>query len=351
MIFIVSCETESKKTSFEVNATLNEFPEGTLVMLRVDGKIDSTYITNGKVNFKGSVKEPRRAALFVEYSNDWLYFWLENEKIDIIAEKWKFKEVGTVLGSSNQKLEDVLLGRISPKWKEKDSIDQLSFDETLSRSEMDAVLFARKNAYADITEITKSFIEEFPNSLAALSALEKGGMYFGKSESARLYALLSEESKKSEYGKSIKKFIGDRPVLIIGDKYVDFEQKDTTGKSVKISEKLGKYTLIEFWASWCGPCRKMTPELQREYKKHKNKGFTIVGVSLDSKKEDWLKAIDKDKIVWDNMSALNGRDNFVTKAYHITSIPDNILLDENGIIIGRKLSGAKLANTLKAFFE
>ncbi|HTO34757.1 MAG TPA: TlpA disulfide reductase family protein [Flavobacterium sp.] len=113
----------------------------------------------------------------------------------------------------------------------------------------------------------------------------------------------------------------------------------------------GKYTLLEFWASWCGPCRSFNPELMEQYELYKEEGFEILSVSLDTDKEKWEKAIQKDGLTWPNVSDLRGENNEAAMIYGVRDIPDNFLIDENGIIIARFIRGESLKNKLKELFD
>ena len=138
-----------------------------------------------------------------------------------------------------------------------------------------------------------------------------------------------------------------------GNKYIDFEQADMNGKMHKMSEYIGtgKYVLIDFWASWCGPCRSEMPSVKAAYEKYHPKGFEIVSVSLDSKKDAWLKAIDQLGMTWHHLSDLQGWKNSAAQLYGVTSIPCTILIGPDGIIIGGDYRGEALANKLEELLK
>lgn len=130
----------------------------------------------------------------------------------------------------------------------------------------------------------------------------------------------------------------------------DFTQNNTDEKPVKLSSTRGKYILIDFWASWCGPCRQENPELVNVYQEFKNNNFDILGVSLDNDRGKWLKAIENDQLTWMHVSDLKGWDNAVAKEYIIQSIPYNFLLDPEGKIVAKNLRAKELRKKLQEIF-
>ncbi|QNK64552.1 TlpA family protein disulfide reductase [Pedobacter sp. PAMC26386] len=140
-------------------------------------------------------------------------------------------------------------------------------------------------------------------------------------------------------------------LLGIGKIFPDFEQPDSLSKAVKLSSFRGKYVLVDFWASWCGPCRAENPNLITAYKKYAKRGFDIVAISLDKSRTDWLEAIHQDQLPWKHVSDLKGFDNTVAKSLFIHLIPESFLLDPNGVIIAKGLNGKELIEKLKSIFN
>jgi thiol-disulfide isomerase/thioredoxin len=162
---------------------------------------------------------------------------------------------------------------------------------------------------------------------------------------------LSPILKNHSVGKQLKYQIFEAEQLTaLNKKAIIFQQADTANNIVRLSDFKGKYVLIDFWASWCGPCRAENPHLKNVYSKYFTKGFDILGVSLDNNKAAWINAITKDQLPWKNVSDLNGFKNAVAKSYAITELPTNYLLDSQGKIIAKNLKGDSLIEKLKSLF-
>ena len=135
--------------------------------------------------------------------------------------------------------------------------------------------------------------------------------------------------------------------LKVGDKYVDFTESNIKGKNVSLSDFKGKTVLLEFWGSWCAPCRAGNPELRRIYNEFKNNDFEILGVAADEKRKFWVEAVEKDSLTWQNVSDLKGDGNKAALIYGVSYYPTNFLIDVNGIIVARDLVGKALRDKLQ----
>lgn len=164
----------------------------------------------------------------------------------------------------------------------------------------------------------------------------------------RRYLSLTPEVQHGMYGSYLQEQINNGKVGAIGSEAMDFTQMDTAGHPVSLSSFKGKYVLVDFWASWCKPCRMENPNVLAAYERFKAKNFTVLGVSLDQSKASWIKAINDDKLVWSQVSDLKYWNNDVARQYKISQIPQNILIDPNGKIVGKNLRGAELDSRLCA---
>lgn len=158
---------------------------------------------------------------------------------------------------------------------------------------------------------------------------------------------LSAAAKNSVLAETMYHSIEVARITAIGKMAPDFTQNDPNGKPVSLSSLRGKYVLVDFWASWCGPCRAENPNVVSAYKKYENKNFTVLGVSLDKSKPKWVAAIEKDGLEWQHVSDLHYWDNAVAKQYDIRAIPANLLIDPSGKIIAKNLRGEALRKKLQ----
>lgn len=276
--------------------------------------IDSVKVTNGNFAFKTKVKLPELYGLSVNTANTPLYIFLENTPITVKLSPVKYYSTSVVEGSASQDLFDAY----------------------------------RKSQDLEISK----FITEHPKSLVSAYVLYRNWSYrLTPDQITQNIALLDKSLHSSTYVKELQDLVKVLNGLQVGKKAPDFTAKDPEGKLVRFSENLKGYTLVDFWASWCGPCRKENPNIVAAYKEYHDKGFNVFGVSLDKKKENWVKGIKDDNLNWLQVSELIFWNSEIAKLYGVRAIPANYLVDSKGIIVARNLRGEELQATLKSLLN
>lgn len=204
------------------------------------------------------------------------------------------------------------------------------------------------------SEINRKFIKENPDSFISFMALYTiAGQSPEGPEVEAIFNTLSPTIRESREAAAFKKALDNSKRTSVGATAMDFTQADPNGKLVKLSNFRGKYVLLDFWASWCGPCRQENPNVVKAFNTYKDKNFTILSVSLDREngKEAWLKAIDNDKLTWTHVSDLKFWNNEAAVKYGIRSIPQNFLIDPAGKIVAKNLRGEELQSFLSDLFK
>lgn len=317
-------------------------------------KLDSAELVNGICQFKGVVKNPDISYLSVSNSKEKLPFFIENSALTItgsIDSLSKAKVEGSMIQEEYMVLQDQLdvMDKLATALFEKSKVVEKAGDKVKA----DSLMTLSENIFTTIDDQQKKYIKTHPASWVSPYLLSR--VYYDM-ESDVLQGFLTGLDAKLDLLPSIitmKERVANLKTVAIGQTAPDFTMTDVNGIPVKLSDVYSKndYTLIDFWASWCGPCRRENPNVLANFNTYKSKGFGVCGISLDSDKGKWQKAIAADQLTWPHLSDLKGWKNEAATLYSVSSIPSNLLVDKTGKIIGRNLREEKLGETMAGLLK
>ena len=294
---------------------------------------DSVTLQQGRFQITGKTNEPIPASLFLTTDGQPIRWPYDELRLYI--------DTGTVIINSRDSVKHAVT-----------SGSRLNQEFRQYNTQMDALDWnnlPRETVKQQAVTVNRNFVLQHPASLVSLNAIQfmsNDAATLPAFDSVRvLFSQLNKELQASKKGTELYASLQKKRLLLPGMMAPDFRQPDSSGKQVSVSSLRGRYVLVDFWASWCKPCRADNKELVKLYAKYRDKNFTMLGVSVDTRRELWLKAVKDDQLPWLQLSNLQ-RENAAAITYQITGVPTTYLLDPAGIIIARNIHGKALEEWL-----
>jgi peroxiredoxin len=362
LLFAASSFAASAQQNYTINGKVKniQYPAKVFMIYNVNGglKKDSAEVKDDMFTIKGTIPTVSKAfialkqkgvALYAAPAPDQIGVYLENGIITVVSQDslGNAKVGGTPLNKDQQELMDMLApfkkqeAELNAAYRKAEGNDELLVK---IRSEFDALSVRKEKAQI-------AYVKSHSNSVVSLNMIRSSFNPAGDPPKARM--LIGSLSKELQASPQAERFLaGVKTVkkLEIGDMAPQFSMNSSTDKMVSLSSFKGQYVLLDFWASWCVPCRKENPNVIKAYNDFKDNNFTILGISIDggtNGKQLWLDAIAKDGLPYEQLSDLKGSNNAAAVLYQVDAIPTNFLIDPSGKIIARNLRGSELNAKLK----
>ena len=349
---LISCNSG---TGYTLSGSVENAPDGQKIYLAELNEnnnqttvIDTLEITDGQFQAEYKAKDkPTVSFLTLEGVRGNVLFIAEDEPVQMELKSDSLFASKVTGGPHNE----ILYGYLAEVLKTNRKIGDLRQEMMQAYSNQDTVqlgeLEMRQQEIIDEDkEVKRELVDNNPNSIVSILVLQDmvNSKTFNSNELVEYYESLSEEVRSTHLAYTLEKTLESLSRLDIGSKAPDFSAPTPEGEELALQNVLGKVTLVDFWASWCRPCRIENPNIVRVYEKYHDKGFNVLGVSLDrpDKRAEWLQAIEDDNLTWHQVSNLMFWQDPVARLYDIQAIPAAFLLDEDGIIVARDLRGDAL---------
>jgi peroxiredoxin len=365
LLLLSSCNKEVKKTDgYVINGTAKGIYNGIRVYLNTADERgnqisqDTAVVMDETFKFEGKIESPEVWFLSINNVNGFIPIMVENETIEVVIDKNDLKASKITGTKSNEALNEYNDGFNKLMDKRNDLNKRFGASMNSTDSIVKAKLSAEyENINHEISNYPYTFLETNNDNYFSLSIVEN----ILKTNPTdvdpvhKAFSNLDNELKNSLSGKNISNKINALKIqnerltmLNIGKEAPNFSAPNPDGKQLSLNEIKGKVTIIDFWASWCGPCRRENPNVVKVYEKYHDKGLEIISVSLDKpgQKEKWLKAIEDDKLTWHHVSNLQYFQDPVAQQYNIQSIPATYILDADGKIVAKSLRGQALEDKI-----